>query len=453
MKISKELLIRESSQTGFRAEILEKVWRLMNVLEGINVHPFLQGRLVLKGGTALNLFIFDLPRLSVDIDLNYIGMRDREGMIAERPLIEKSLEAVFQRENLVIRRIPAKHAGGKWQLKYQSVLGSQGNLEVDLNFMFRIPLWDIQKCSSKFAGHHQISDIPILDLHELAAGKLTALFARTASRDLFDTHHLLTKTQLNLDQLRLALVLYIGMSSIQDLQQISPEFLSFDERDFQQQLLPVLRNTKNQEDSRLWKNTKLHECKQALAKLFPFHAKEMEFLETLIEKGEINASLLTHEPVMQNKIENLPSLLWRASLAKLPSQQIMKNLSQIEERLSLGKLIGSENYKHLQGEKLRAACEKLMNEGENANDNLWDGHRPLQMLLRRNETETALLLIEKGADIHSSDRSGLTPFQVAVSTGNKKIADVLISLGVRKIVPPGTGYTNYYNMYKKLPPN
>ena len=203
MKISKELLMKESSQTGFRAEILEKVWRLMNVLEGINAHPYLQERLVLKGGTALNLFIFDLPRLSVDIDLNYIGMQSREGMMAERPVVEKAMEAVFQRENLIVRRIPSKHAGGKWQLKYQSVLGTQGNLEVDLNFMFRTPLWEVRKYSSKFAGHHHISDIPILDLHELAAGKLTALFARTASRDLFDMHHLLTKTPLNFEQLRL----------------------------------------------------------------------------------------------------------------------------------------------------------------------------------------------------------------------------------------------------------
>lgn len=92
MKISKELLIRESSRTGFRVEILEKVWHLMNVLEGINAHPFLQERLVLKGGTALNLFIFDLPRLSVDIDLNYIGMPDREGMMRERLLIEKGAD-------------------------------------------------------------------------------------------------------------------------------------------------------------------------------------------------------------------------------------------------------------------------------------------------------------------------------------------------------------------------
>lgn len=112
MKIFKDPLIRESNQTGFRPEILEKVWQLMNVLEGINAHPYLQERLVLKGGTALNLFVFDLPRLSVDIDLNYVGMQSREGMISERPLVEKALGAVFQRENLMIRRIPEKHAGG-----------------------------------------------------------------------------------------------------------------------------------------------------------------------------------------------------------------------------------------------------------------------------------------------------------------------------------------------------
>ncbi len=453
MKISKELLIRESSRTGFRVEILEKVWHLMNVLEGINAHSFLQERLVLKGGTALNLFIFDLPRLSVDIDLNYIGMPDREGMMSERPLVEKAMEAVFQRENLMIRRIPTKHAGGKWQLKYQGVLGNQGNLEVDLNFMFRIPLWDIHKCSSKVTGHHQIHGVRILDFHELAAGKLTALFARNASRDLFDAHHLLTKIQFNPEQLRLAFILYIGMSSIKNPQEISPESLLFDEVDFRQQLLPVLRNTKNEQDSRSWKEIKLQECKQALATLFPFTEQEAQFLKILTEKGEIRASLLTNEPVIQSKIEKLPSLHWRASLVQSAPKQEMKTLSQIEEQLSLGKLIGSKEYKHLRGEQLKSFCEKLINGGQNVNEGTRNGHRPLQMLLRRNETEAALLLIEKGADIHSADNSGLTPFQVAVSMNNKKIADLLISRGVRKIAPPGTGYANYYNMYLQLPPN
>lgn len=73
MQISKEELIVASRETLFHQDILEKVWRLMSLLEVIFNDPFLKTRLALKGGTALNLFLFHVPRLSVDIDLNYIG--------------------------------------------------------------------------------------------------------------------------------------------------------------------------------------------------------------------------------------------------------------------------------------------------------------------------------------------------------------------------------------------
>ncbi len=45
----------------------------MAILDGISIHPLLKDQWILKGGTALNLFFFDLPRLSVDIDLNHVG--------------------------------------------------------------------------------------------------------------------------------------------------------------------------------------------------------------------------------------------------------------------------------------------------------------------------------------------------------------------------------------------
>ena len=208
MKISKQKLIQEAAVTQFRAEILEKVWHLMALLDAFNDHSFLKGRLALKGGTALNLFVFDLPRLSVDIDLNYIGMAEREAMLMERPLIDQAIEAVFKREGLVVRRIPEKHAGGKWQLKYESALGGYGNLEVDLNFMFRVPLCEIKKMRSHFVGDRQTQEIVLLDLHELGAGKLSALFHRQVSRDLFDAHELLTKQPIDYRQLRLLSLLY-----------------------------------------------------------------------------------------------------------------------------------------------------------------------------------------------------------------------------------------------------
>ena len=52
-----------------------------------------------------------------------------------------------------------------------------GSLEVDLNFMFRQPLWDIHHADSHPLGDYQVRDVPLLDLHELAAGKLSALFS------------------------------------------------------------------------------------------------------------------------------------------------------------------------------------------------------------------------------------------------------------------------------------
>ena len=83
--LSRERLLTEAASTGFRPEVLEKVFQLLNLLESLRSHPFLKGRLVLKGGTALNLFYFNVPRLSVDIDLNYVGAVDRETMLLERP--------------------------------------------------------------------------------------------------------------------------------------------------------------------------------------------------------------------------------------------------------------------------------------------------------------------------------------------------------------------------------
>ena len=178
MKFSSSEVLQTAGATGFRAEMVEKVLHLLNLLNTLNSHPFLKGKWVLKGGTALNIFLFNLPRLSVDIDLNYIGVLDREKMLAERPMIEQALHSVFSREGLNTKRVPDEHAGGKWQLSYQSFTGQSGNLEVDMNFMYRHPLWDFESVDSHQFGGFQSKGIPILDIHELVAGKLAALFSR-----------------------------------------------------------------------------------------------------------------------------------------------------------------------------------------------------------------------------------------------------------------------------------
>ena len=212
MKISHERLNAQAEATGFRPDILEKVAHLLGLLEALNSHPFLKGKLALKGGTALNLFVFNVPRLSVDIDLNYVGAENREAVLAERPKIEQAAQAVFMREGFTVRRMPEEHAGGKWSLRYQSAAGQSGNLEVDLNFMFRVPLWPVTIADSRPVGAWRATRIPVIDIHELAAGKLAALLARRQARDLFDSHGILQMGNLDHDRLRTAFIVYGAMN-------------------------------------------------------------------------------------------------------------------------------------------------------------------------------------------------------------------------------------------------
>ncbi len=326
MEIFKQDLITQANNTEFHPEILEKVWRLLSILQRINSDSYLKPRIALKGGTALNLFFFNLPRLSVDIDLNYIGPIETEKMLSEKLILNAKLEETFKKERLTIHRIPHKHAGGKWQLKYPSALGGFGNIEVDLNFMFRIPIWEILEKSSFPIGLKQIHNIALFNEYELVAGKLIAFFARHASRDLFDIHQIFTNLPLNQEKLRFTFILYGAMSSL-DFRNISLDGLNFEMKELQTKLIPVLRrNSQNFLPIKNGPQTILNECKDKLSFLFPFRKNEKKFLNLLYEKGTVDATLLTLDKEMIEKIEQLPNLKWRAQLMqKNRTSQLLNN--------------------------------------------------------------------------------------------------------------------------------
>lgn len=62
----------------FEPRTVDKVGRLLDLLDEMEHHPALKGKLALRGGTAINLFMLDVPRPSVDIDVSYIGSISRE---------------------------------------------------------------------------------------------------------------------------------------------------------------------------------------------------------------------------------------------------------------------------------------------------------------------------------------------------------------------------------------
>ncbi|SHJ62570.1 hypothetical protein SAMN02745216_01999 [Desulfatibacillum alkenivorans DSM 16219] len=312
MRVSPEKLMAEAERTGFRPDLLEKVVMLLHLLASFQNHPFLKGKLALKGGTALNLFFLNVPRLSVDIDLNYVAQPGCEEMLKDRPKMEQALTAVFSREGFTVKRMPEDHAGGKWVLGYQSALGQPGNLEVDLNFMFRVPLWPVSIMDSRTVGSWTAKNVPVLNVHEIAAGKLAALFSRHQARDLFDCYQMMA---LGLDRVKVRAAFFAyGAMNRKDWRQIKLDNVDFDPKELSRQLTPTLRTIAAQdaETAEEYGRRLVEETKGALGFLFPFTDAEMEFLDRLLDHGEIHPALLTNDADLVVRLSDHPLLEWKA---------------------------------------------------------------------------------------------------------------------------------------------
>ena len=111
------------STDEFEPRTVDKVERLLDLLDEMERHPALKGKLTLHGGTAINLFMLDVPRLSVDIDVSYIGSISREDMLADKPHIEEGIEAVARALGYAVEAHPGGHAGRTFLLRYRGDWG------------------------------------------------------------------------------------------------------------------------------------------------------------------------------------------------------------------------------------------------------------------------------------------------------------------------------------------
>lgn len=305
---------RLAGETGFRPDVVEKVLRLLGILGRLDSHPFTRGTWVLKGGTALNLLYLDVPRLSVDIDVNFVGFEEVEQMRLARPDFERALSACCQREGCSVRHAPTEHAGGKFRLRFPSVLGGSQNLEVDVSYVSRVPLLGRQRRASRFPPGSDL-EIPTLAIEELAAGKLTALLQRSVVRDVFDTASLLefAPDLLTRPGFRLAFVCSIAASR-SDARSLPGPAAKLDGSAVERELAPVLRQgtdkaAADHDQLMAWIQRTLGPVGKDL---LAWSEGERRFLDRLLDYGEIDAESLHPDPEVQELVRKQPMLRWKA---------------------------------------------------------------------------------------------------------------------------------------------
>ena len=304
-----------SEKTAFQRDILEKVHRLTIILDYINSHPRLEEMLVLKGGTAINLTIFNLPRLSVDIDLDFSSDATREEMLAKRDSINTLLKNYFESQGYLIKPNTKNHFSlDSWVIGYTNTSGNPDKIKVEINYSLRQHILPAERRSigtDLFTVERKIYSLSKI---ELIASKIAALLNRTAARDLYDMYNIVKYGLVEKDEitlLRKCVVFYKLISS-------EDKVITFDTSVIDKltkykigtDLFPMLRK-KEPIDLEAMKQV----VKEFIDRVMELTLGDREYIEKFMQ-GEYVPGLLFDDEQVINRIKNHPMAIWKVNNIK-----------------------------------------------------------------------------------------------------------------------------------------
>lgn len=189
---NKSFLEKTAVESGFQRDNLEKIFRLIDILNFLNASPTTKEFLTLKGGTAINLTVFKLPRLSVDIDLDFSKDCNRDEMTAHREIInENILNFMFSQGYALSPNTKNPHSLDSWVYFYQNAGGNKDNIKIEINYSMRNHILPLIKQKVKTEFLQNEDEYTTLDTLELFGSKIKALIERAAPRDLYDIHNMI----------------------------------------------------------------------------------------------------------------------------------------------------------------------------------------------------------------------------------------------------------------------
>ncbi len=197
----------------------KQVQLLMQVL------PFVsrQSCFALKGGTAINLFVRELPRLSVDIDLVYLPMKGRTEALEE---IYDALDSIGADLKTAFPDVELTEAyRSKPDALRLIVSRNRVQIKVELSPVLRGTVYEPQlreACEGVEAEFGYV-EVPLVSMADLYAGKICAALDRQHPRDLFDVKYLLDSEGFT-NEIRKALLVYLLSLNRPMAELLNPKF-------------------------------------------------------------------------------------------------------------------------------------------------------------------------------------------------------------------------------------
>ena len=163
----------------------------------------------LKGGTAINLFVRDMPRLSVDLDLVF-----PDHTLPREEALRRINEAIRQSIARLKKQGFQNHAPASAEAGETKLLVRQGAIEVkiEVNFVMRGTVHPVRVASLTRNARDTLEadlEVPVVSLEDMYGGKLVAAMDRQHPRDLFDVLQLFAHEGITAG-IRRAFVVYLA---------------------------------------------------------------------------------------------------------------------------------------------------------------------------------------------------------------------------------------------------
>lgn len=202
MNYNKADLEKTSRELHVVRDTLEKVVRLADILRLFEEDKVLSGSFALKGGTAINLMVFDLPRLSTDIDLNLSENVPREEVPEVRRKLRESIVSYMKESGYDLdEKSRATFTLDSLLFDYTNVAGNRDRLKMDLNYSLRAHVLPLCHETSKPDFLPKFSTT-IAHPVEIYASKTVALMTRAVPRDLYDMNYFVRNIKVSYPRLK-----------------------------------------------------------------------------------------------------------------------------------------------------------------------------------------------------------------------------------------------------------
>lgn len=300
---------RVAQQQGFVRDTFEKVLRLREILCFLNEEEYLREHLLLKGGTAINLTVFNLPRLSVDIDMDYTPNDTKEDMLEAREKITAIIKDYMEAEGYQLSKGSRfTHSLDAFYYQYQNAGGNRDMIKIELNYSLRAHILEPVHRRILPEVFDDGMTIRMVAPMEIFAAKGNALISRAAARDLYDWGNLIAENLFaeERDMFRKCFAFYATISAEivnRDFDTSAIDSLKFDK--IRRDLFPVLSRKDN-----FKLDERKQQAKEYIADLMQLTEREQEYMDRFIAKEYVPELLFDDKEIVE-RIKEHPMAIWK----------------------------------------------------------------------------------------------------------------------------------------------